>query len=218
MFSEDIARAMEPVMRSAGHNMKVYDKECVYFFKRFSDKLGFYIRCIDERVRRESISVELFFRPIDIPDDRMLTFELGLHIHIATICDEDISDELMASIGKKIIIIENNIGNVSTAVLQELEEPYILTERIPIYKRGILVYDTVKNDESIRQEFNNLKENVCKMLKAKKNRKAFQLGYDFIQSLPSDYFKNKGIELTFDREDLGDDFSEQVYAQCILDI
>lgn len=213
MFSEDIARSMEPVMRSAGHNMKVYDKECVYFFKRYSDKLGFYIRCF----RSSGISVELFFRPIDIPDDRMLTFEVGLHIHIATIY-EDISDELMASIGKKIILIENNIGNMSTAVLQELEEPYILTKRIPIYKRIILVYDTVKNDESIQQEFNNLKENVCKMLKAKKNRKAFQLGHDFIQSLPSDYFKNKGVELKFGSLDLEDGFAEQVYAQCILDI
>lgn len=217
MFSEDIARSMEPVMKSAGHNMKVYDKECIYFFKRYSDKLGFYIRCIDERGRSRGISVELFFRPIDVPDDRMLTFEVGLHIHIATIY-RDISDELMASIGKKVILIENNIGNVSTAVLQELEEPYILTKRIPIYKRGILVYDTVKNDESIQQEFNYLKENVCKMLKAKKNRKAFQLGHDFIQSLPSDYFKNKGIELKFGSADLESEFAMQVYAQCILDI
>ena len=217
MFREDIARSMEPVMRSTGHKMIVLDKECIYFIKRYSDKLGFYIRCIDERVRSRGISVELFFRPIDVPDDRMLTFEVGLHIHISTIF-RDISDELMASIGKKVILIENNIGNVSTAVLQELEEPYILTKRIPIYKRGIFVYDTVKNDESIQQEFNYLKENVCKMLKAKKNRKAFQLGHDFIQSLPSDYFKNKGIELKFGRIDLESGFAEQVYAQCILDI
>ena len=223
MFNEDIARSMGPVLKADGYKMILLDRYRVYFIKRYSDKLGFYVVCKD--MGNEGYDIELCFRPIDMPDDRMLDFWPGLQILFSTFYLEK-SDESMIIVAKKLLATEKIIGNdnVSATILQELQEPYelsnsILTRRMGIYQRVLCIYDTIKSDESIQQEFKILMENVCKCLKGKtkNDRKAFQLGKDFINNLPEDYFKNKGIELQFEGVDLGGSFSSYIYAQCVLD-
>lgn len=221
MFNEDIARSMGPVLKADGYKMILLDRYRVYFIKRYSDKLGFYVVCKD--MGNEGYDIELCFRPIDMPDDRMLDFWPGLQILFSTFYLEK-SDESMIIVAKKILTTEKIIGNdnVSAAILQELQEPYelsnsILTRRMEIYQRVLLIYDTINEDERIRHEFYIAMENVKKLIKRKVKRKAFQLGEDFIHNLPEDYFKNKGIDLQLGEVDIEGKFSEYVYAQCVLD-
>lgn len=216
MFKEDIARSIGQILKANKYKMIVLSKYCVYFIKRYSDELAFYIRCTDNRNHNGGISVEMFFSPIEIPADNILSLKAGIHMHILTVYRDDITDDVMVSAGEKIIAIEKNIGNLSNVILDELEEPYFHNRRISIYKNARVIYNTIKEDVTISQEFEQLKKDVSKMIKGGKTRQAYQLCHDFVDKLSIDYFRNKGIDLEF--SDIRSNFSEQLYAQCVLDV
>lgn len=215
MFKDDIVRSIGVVLKEDGHKMTDLGRGCIYFMKRYSSDLAFYIRCSDNRNYQGDISLELFFTPVEIPSDSLLTFGIGVHIQVLSVFD-DITDGLMAAAGKKIVAIENGIGSLSQTILNELETPYVMTDRIPVYKLQRAVYKLVEGDESIRQEFETLKKDVCKRIRSRRDRQAFQLGRDFANHLSEEYFRSKGMDLGF--EVIQHYFCSHVYAQCILDI
>ncbi|MDE5825461.1 MAG: hypothetical protein K2N44_05115 [Lachnospiraceae bacterium] len=215
MFKDDIVRSIGVVLKENGHKMIDLGRGCIYFMKRYSPDLAFYIRCSDNRNYQGDISLELFFTAVDIPCDSLCTFGIGVHIQVLRVFD-DITDELMRASGEKIVVIENGIGGLSQAILNELETPYVMTGRIPVYKRQRAIYKLVEEDESIRQEFEMLKKDVCQKIRNRRDKQAFQLGGDFAKHLSKEYFRNKGIDLDF--EDIQGYFCSHVYAQCILDI
>lgn len=53
------------------------------------------------------------------------------------------------------------------------------------------------------------------MIKKRKDREAYRLGYNFIEDLSKDYFEQRGIVLEL--SDIKNYFAEQLYSQCILD-
>ena len=215
MFKEDIARTIGQVLKDDNHKMIYLNWYCIYFIKRYSDDLAFYIKCLDSRDRNRGVSIEMFFSPIETPDDSILRLETKIHIHILTVYG-DITDDILVSAGKKVIAIERNIGNLSNMILEEFNEPYFQWGRLSIYKKGLTMYKIVKEDTAFKQEFECLMQNVRKMIKGKKTRKAYQLSEDFIEQLPVDYFGSKGIDLELSK--IKYMFSERVYAQCVLDV
>lgn len=215
MFKEDIVRTIGKFLKDKNYNEVCIDKCCIYYIKRYSDELAFYIRCSDNRHHNGGVSVEMFFTAIQIPDDRLITFGVGVHIHILTIYF-DITDEMMVAAGEKIVAIENNIGNVSNVILQEIKSPYFPNRRNQIFNEILLVYDAINEEASIREEFILLKSNVCKAIKRKKSTEIFQLCNDFVDNLSADYFIVRGIDLDINR--IKNILAEQIRAQCMLDI
>lgn len=213
MLKEDIERTIGQVLKADNYKMINPSRESVYFIKRYSDDLAFYVRCSEDRC--EGLKIEMLFLPIDIPDDNLLSLEAGIHVNILTVY-WDITDDLIASAGKRAIAIEKNIGDLSNVILNELNEPYFYNRRIADYKEERAIYGIVKEDTAIRQEFNCLKKNVGEMIKIKSMEQVYQLSYDFIEQLSIDYFKNKGIDLEL--SDIKSKFAAHVYAQCILDV
>lgn len=62
MFKEDIERTIGKVLKDNGHKSIPIAKHCIYYIKRYSDKLGFYIRCIDNRHHNGGISIQMFLQ------------------------------------------------------------------------------------------------------------------------------------------------------------
>lgn len=212
MFKEDIERTIGKVLKDNGHKPVSVAKHCIYYIKRYSDKLGFYIRCVDNRHHNGGISIQLFFTAIQIPDDRIVTYNPGLEIHILTIY-RDITDEFIIGAGKKIIAIENNIGSMSDTILKELECPFLPQRSSQIVREIFAVYDML--NEEWHEELSALRSKAYKAVKRKRCAEVFQLCSDFMDNLPKDYFQGKVSDM--DLHTIKNEFSEQIRAQCMFD-
>lgn len=215
MFKEDIERTVGKVLKDNGYRGVFLDKRCIYYIKRYSDKLAFYVRCSDNRPRNGAIAVEFYFTAVQLPDDRIVTFEVGVHIEILKVYF-DITDELMIAAGKKVVAVESNIGKVSSVILEELKHPYFPKKRNEVFADILLIYDTINEDICLQEEFKSLKKEVCKCIKKNRNSQIFPLCSEFIDRLPNDYFNIRNIELDINK--IKDMLEEQVYAQCMLDV
>lgn len=213
MFKDDIKRTIGKVLNKNGYKMITLDSGCVYFIKRYSEQLAFYIRCSDNRKYSGGVHIQLFFSPITIPDDSITTFGIGIEINVLTVFN--VTDEIMIKAGDKIVAMEKEIGCCSPVVLKELEEPFFLSRKYEVYNKILLIYNSVAENIEIRESFEQLKENVRKMIKKRKDREAYRLGYNFIEDLSKDYFEQRGIVLEL--SDIKNYFAEQLYSQCILD-
>lgn len=215
MFKEDIERTIGKVLKSNGDKAIPIGKNCIYYIKRHSDKLGFYIRCIDNRHHNGGITIQMYFTAIQIPDDRITTYSPGLEIHILTIY-RDVTDEMMIGAGEKIIAIESNVGNMSRIILEEIQPPFLPQKWSLIFKEIYALYDMINEDENWQDEVTLLKKKVSKAVKSKRYAEIFQLCSEFIDNLPTGYFQEKMGNM--DMNTIKNDFSEQLRAQCMFGI
>ncbi|MDE7423929.1 MAG: hypothetical protein K2N51_09580 [Lachnospiraceae bacterium] len=215
MFKQDIERTVGKVLNDNGYRERYLAKGCIYYIKRYSDKLAFYVRCTDNRHHDGAVSVEMFFTAIQLPDDRIVTFDVGVHIEILEVYF-GITDKLMIAAGKKVVAVESNIGKVSSVILEELKQPYFPKKRNEVFKDILLIYDTINEDICLQEEFNSLKKEVCKCIKKNRTSEILPLCSEFIDRLPTDYFNVRNIEIDID--EIKDCLEEQIYAQCILDV
>ena len=194
---------------------------CIYYMKRFSPELAYYILCSDNRSSQGDISFELFFTVVDVPCDVFLTFGVGLHVKILSIYEGVAYDlmstnEIITNAGEKIIGIENSIGGLAPVILDELEKPYYMNKKIPHYRLEREIYRQVEGDERVRSEFDTLKKEMCRIIKHGGNRKPRQLVMDFSAGLSDACFKGRGIDLEF--SEIQEMFYQHLYAECILDM
>ena len=212
MFKEELSVSIGKILMENGHKMIVTKKDCVYFIKRYSEMLAFYIRCRDRRRYHRWIEVELFFMPIIIPNDDVFLSQAGICIQVFP--HGNCEGDKKISAGKKIIAIEENMANFSELVLRELEEPFFPNGKLPVNKITFLIYNRIKEDESIRQEFKILEKDVCRLMKSKKTKQAYQQCCDFLKQLPSIYFEGQGVTVNPAVDSRR--FAEQIYAQNML--
>ena len=170
MFRDDIKRTIGTVLKANGHKMTELGSGCIYYMKRFSPELAYYIRCSDYRSGQGDISFDLFFTVVDVPCDVFLTFGVGLHVKILSIYEGVTDDfmctnELMTNAGEQIIVIENKIGSLAPVILDELEKPYYMNRKIPHYRLEREIYRQVEGDEYVRPEFDTLKKEMCRIIK-----------------------------------------------------
>ena len=93
-----------------------------------------------------------------------------------------------------------------------------------IYREYILIYDTLKNDNNLQEEFvllqNRCFENYKKMGENAERIERIALCSSFIDRLPKDYFIEKGIyeclDFTRDIENLKYGLSSYIYAQALF--
>lgn len=214
MFKEDMARSIGKILVNNKYKKLVQTNDYVMFIKRYSEELAFYVKCKDKRKWNRGISVELIFTTIGLPDDSLFVSGVGIHTQILTVID-DVTDDIMIQAGEKIIAMEDSLAGFADFVLAELDNAYFQTRRLGIYKRGLLIYKIIRDDESVGEEFDSLKEEVCKLIKSRKTKQAYQRSHTFIEQLPDGYFEDKQTDLGTDLDIAT--FSEYIYAQCILD-
>lgn len=212
MFKNELSVSIGKILMENGHKMIVTRKDCIYFVKRYSEILAFYILCKDSRHCHKWIEVELFFMPIVIPDDNVFSSQTGICIQVFP--HGNCEGDKMISAGKKIIAIEDSMTNFSELVLKELEAPFFPSEKFPVNKITFLIYNRIKKDESIQQEFKILEKNICRLMKSKKIKQAYQQCCDFLKRLPSTYFERNVIVVNPMVDSRR--FAEQIYAQNIL--
>lgn len=214
MFKEDMARSIGRVLVSKGHKRSILARDYIMYIKRYSEELAFYIKCFDKRERNQGISIEMIFTTIGTPDDSLFVSGVGIHMQILTVLG-DADAGIMIRAGEKIVELEDSLSGFADFVLNELDNAYFQTKRLPIYKRGVLIYKIIKEDGQMKQKLYSLKEEVCKLIKNQKERQAYQRGHDFMKELPDDYFKDKELDHITDMDI--STFAEYIYAQCVLD-
>lgn len=230
MFNNDIKRTIGKTLKADGYMLAPpLGKGVVYYIKRHSEKLGFYVGCRDSRSLNGPITVYLHFTGLMNPDDSVMNFFSGLHVKILDVYDTEVTDEVMIAAGNKIKVIEKYIGSSYNFVLQELISPCIDSDKRPfgqlaIYREYILIYDTLKNDKNLQEEFvllqNRCFENYKKMGESAERIERIALCSNFIDRLPKDYFIEKGIyeclNFTKDIENLKYGLSSYIYVQALF--
>ncbi|MCM1181753.1 MAG: hypothetical protein NC337_00065 [Roseburia sp.] len=209
MFKEELSASVGKILTENGYKMTVASGACIYFIKRYSDVLAFYVRCRDKRKHGGGIKIEFFFMPIVIPNDEV--FSSGAGICIQVFPDGNCEGDVMLSAGRKLIAIERNMNKFSPVILKELETPFFPNGKIRVDTRTFLIYNSIEKDENVRQEFRALKKDVCRLMKNKNTKEACQLCRDFMKRLPAVYFGGKGLGINPDIDSMR--FAEQIYAQ-----
>lgn len=81
-LKKEMQETIGKVLKENKHKIIPLSPYSIWFVKRYSDKLAFYVNCFDNRDRKGGIKVTLYFTGITIPDDSISTFHLGLKIPI----------------------------------------------------------------------------------------------------------------------------------------
>ena len=214
MFSKCITKTIAKVLKANGYKKDVLDKECIYFFKRYSSELAFYVKCRDARRNNHGILVEMFLAPIDIPDDRIEVLPAGIHIVILKVCADEFTDEIMIGAGEKIIKLEKKLAVFENMILNELKAPYFPNGRWEVVTQTHLIYNTLNNEPQLRERINEFMSCWCNC--TKKNKPSV---YDFVSELidnmPKDFFDKIGID--YEKNIIKNRLSEYIRAHCLLD-
>lgn len=215
MFKQDIVRSIGKILKNNQYKMIPLDSRCIYFAKRYSDKLAYYIRCTDNRCVNGTVSVKYFLAPIRNPDDSIIRMNMGVHIQILEVKEDEYTDEIMEAAGKKIISLEKKMSRLFTIVNEEIEFPYFPSGLTRAYENELLIYDTIMNEVKVKEEIITLKNNLCESIKKKKKISTYDMCREIMMKFSPDYFQNAGINKEID--EIIDIFLEQLCAQCELD-
>ncbi len=233
MFKDDVKRTIGTILKESKHKMLPVSKHSIYFVKRYSDKLAFYINCFDNRAYDGPITVTLYFTGVTMPDDSILNFDLGISIPILKMYqvqqsdeafkqfseeDCEIADRLMLAAGRKIVDIESGMDEkMANMILNEIQNPYISSKRTELYREKVKIYDVLNGDKELRDEFELFKRAYQKVYK---KPAAFKLCNEFIDKLPKTYFEEKGITGEVCPEDklsyIKKALAWYLYCQCVL--
>lgn len=237
-FKNEMQETIGIILKEHKHKIVALSPHSVWYIKRCSNKLGFYINCFGSRDRKAAgIKVEFYLTGINRVDDSISTFGLGLKIPITSVLpvqekdesnrvvirtDFRVSDEQMIGAAKKIIDIEERLSeDIKDMILEEAYTPYFSNNRLKIYRDKLQMYDTLNEDLKWKEEFELLKKDCYKNYKSPK---VFNFCNDFVEKLPSDYFKEKNILFQFDYHCLYEtefqyvknQLCEYLCAQCLF--
>ena len=214
MFKQDIARTIGKVLKAEKYKMISYGKYEVYFFKRYSEELAFYVFCHDNRGLNKGIRIYIYFAPIQIPDGAITRLPSGINLRIAEVYENEISDEIMIAVGNKIVAMTKRLEGFSGMVLKELEAPYFPNERWSFFQKILLVYNTINEDTNLKEEVEAIKNHGRKVVK-KKSTEIYTMCSELVDKLPQDYFAKVGID--WDTGKIKDQLWRHFEAHCLLD-
>lgn len=140
------------------------DSYCV-FVKRYNEKIGLYIKCTDNRAKGGDVVVALWIAPVEFPDDRLEVLSLGFKIVVYS--EYEISDEIVRSIGNKIIELSGSISSLAAAVEKDMASPFIAKGRQKYYYYSRRMYDLLCTEEELSQPLEELKSSARKCVDAK---------------------------------------------------
>lgn len=214
MFKQDIARTIWKVLKAEKFKMISYGKYEVYFFKRYSEELAFYVFCHDNRGLNKGIRIYIYFVPIQIPDGAITRLPAGITLRIAEVYDSEVSDEVMIAVGKKIVATVKGLEGFAGMVLKELETPYFPNDRWSFFQKILLVYNTINEDPNLKEEVEAIKSHGCKVVK-KKSTEIYAMCSELVDKLPQDYFAKVGVD--WETGKIKDQLWRHFEAQCLLD-
>ncbi len=214
-FKQEIKSSIGKVLLANNHKIKYLSSGVIYFFKRFSEDLAFYICCRDCRKRENGIEVVFYFSPIHTADDTIRRLEVGIKINMGNIVEEDIIAQA-TDYGRKIISIENSIGCYEEVIMNEMRNPIIKTERLEYYmEHDYHYYHCFKNCKEIEEKWNLLHQNVIYDIKKNKFKNSKTICKEFIDSFDNEFFEKIGVDVSEDY--FFDNFYSAVCTQCVLD-
>ena len=211
MYKEIIEKNLGSLLFENQYKMAVNQDDNIYFVKRFSEKLAFYVRCNVNS--RNSLNIDFYFTAIQVPDDSVYSTNIGVNIYIGFMAGDN--EEKIRIAGKRILEIEKNIGGLEELVLSELEKPFFVLEANKEYYARTLVYSTVKNDENLSKEFALLKEKSINAVQRSEKDELLKLSSQFVDKLETGYFESRNIQYGID--EIKKYLAEQMYAECVLD-
>lgn len=214
MFKQDIARTIGKVLKDNGYRKIPVYKDCVYFIKRYSQDLAFYVRCRDCRSNNRGVSVEIFFVPVEIPADNVIDSPAGLNVKILTIYDDELSDEILTAAGEKVVAVEKKLGNCADMVMEELKNPYLKNKKWEIHTKILLIYKTLNEDPKIKKQIEEFMIKWCNS-SHKDKPSSSELVHEIVDNLPDDYFEKFDVDLSIGR--IIDKLSMHIDAHCELD-
>ena len=212
MYREILRESMGKILFLYNYKMIVNNEHNIYFAKRYSNKLAIYIRCdINER---NSLTIDLYFTGIQVPDDRICDINMGVNVYVGLIAADDCEKIIMA--GKRILEIEKNIVDMEEVILSEYENPFFELKLINHYYESLSVYNAILDNIELKNELELLKNSINKAIINEDKATINNLCKNFIEGLPKEYFVGKKIKL--DKKDISKCFAEQIYAECVLDV
>ena len=194
MFKDDIKRSIGSVLKANGHKMVNLDGDTIFYVKRYSDELAFYVRCVHEKWKDQT-TIEWFFTAIDTICDSIDRLSIGLRIPMITMVLEnkdplsgfpvvfatpETADNILIDIGKKIISLENSMGPLTEQmIMADLNNPYLCNKRDIVYREELQVYNVLNKDEELKECFTQFKINYNKV--RKKSNESYKI---FVSHIP----------------------------------
>ena len=215
MFEQDIKRSIGNILKKDGYRLSILSKDCVYFTKRYSDELAFYIRCFDSRSNNNGILVNLYFVPIQRADDSIESLPVGIKINVANIKYTEFIDEVMVAIGKKIIDISKKLVVYEFMIIDELKNPRFVNLKWERYTMIKNIYENLNNNSEYKSVIVNFKNEWINS-KVKKNRPSgIEMFYKILEMSSTEYLKEIGVYDVNDNIISG--LAGYLKAQCELD-
>lgn len=211
MLKEILERTIWKILKKNNYKMTISDENDIWFVKRYSDELAYYVRC--NRIEsQKTIYVTFYFTAIQVPDSRLATTDIGLKIEIGYSGE---AGKTLEAAGEKIVAIENNLGDVAEVIMDELEEPYFMLAINEPYNENMVIYEIIDGNESLQTELKELKCKGCECLREGDKEKLQSLCSAFIDKVPDRVWEEEKI--CFDKDKTKNCFAEQIFAQCVLD-
>lgn len=209
MLKEILERTIWKILEQNNYKMVIGNEYEIWFIKRHSEELAYYVRCNEIK---GTIYITFYFTAVQIPDIKLTTTDIGLHIKIV-FCGYD--DKMLEVAGEKIITLENNIGDVEEVILDELEEPYFMLNINEPFNENLLVYNIINENDEKQAELIELKSKACEYIRERNSEGLQLLCNEFVDKIPNSVFEKEKI--CFDLNRIKRGFYEQIYAQCVLD-
>ncbi len=196
------------------NDYKIIDKgeNIIYYAKRYSEDLALYIRCPYSGFPGAGYKLSLFFSTVNGCDD-MNKIGIGIEFSVGNI-EKKVESNI--KYGRKLLLLESQIGCFEKMILDEMHSSSYKTEWFDYYmKYDYLYYNCLKNCEEIKEEWEKLHKDVIKDIQNNAAKSVDKICSDFLDDFDKCLYEKNSIN--FDEKCFKQDFSRQVYAQCVLD-
>ncbi len=197
------------------NNYKIIDinEEAIYYIKRFSEELALYIRCPYSGIPESGYEMSLFFSVINNCVD-IREIGVGIEFSAGYIVENDVEPNI--KYGQKLLAIEKQIGSFEKMILDEMHSSSYKTEWFDYYmKHDYLYYNSLKNCGDIKTEWEKLHKDVIKDIQNNEAKNVDKICADFLDGFDVAFYEKNAIDIS--EKCFRQDFSRQVYAQCMLD-
>lgn len=150
-FRKDVARCVNQILVEAGfRSCEKYSGSSimVVYVKPYSQDIAFYLFFRDGRARDGYVTAELWFAPIQFPDDSIEDCGCGIKLDLSQ--RRLMDDATMMGIARKACNCLPYLSQFQSFILDELKSPFFSNERGQYYRYELEIYRKVCERADLR--------------------------------------------------------------------
>lgn len=150
-FKKSVSRCVNEILAEAGfRSCEKYSgsSTMVVYLKPYSQDIAFYLFFRDGRARDSYITADLWFAPIQFPDDRIEDCGCGIKLDLSQ--RRLMDDETMMGIARKAGNCLPYLSQFELLILDELKSPFFSNDRGQYYRHELEIYRKVSERADLR--------------------------------------------------------------------